>query len=85
MKWQGDIISTQFMDTGAAARIDRYYRWIAEAKIDINGGGGFEVADEALHPSLFAHQRDTVRWMLARGRALNASSFGLGKTRISNG
>lgn len=83
MKWQGDIISTQFMDTGAAARIDRYYRWIAESKIDIHGGGGFEVGDEALHPSLFPHQRDTVRWMLARGRALNASSFGLGKTRIA--
>ena len=46
---------------------------------------GIEVADSDLHPMLFPHQRDTVRWMLARGRALNASSFGLGKTRISNG
>ena len=67
----------------AAARIDAYYRWIAEAKIDIHSGGGFNLTPTDLHPSLFPHQRDTVIWMLARGKALNASSFGLGKTRIA--
>jgi len=82
-KWQQQIISTRHMDAGAAGRIDAYYRWIGETKIDIHSGGGFDVDGDSLHPSLFPHQRDTVRWMLARGRALNASSFGLGKTRIA--
>lgn len=67
----------------AAARVDRYYRWISETKIDIKSGSGFVVDHAQLHPSLFPHQRDTVAWMLARGQALNASSFGLGKTRIA--
>ena len=71
------------LKAAAAERIDRYYKWIAETKIDIHSGGGFDVAADSLHPSLFPHQRDTVTWMLARGRALNASSFGLGKTRIA--
>lgn len=79
----GQIISARHMDAGAAGRIDAYYRWIGATKIDIHGGGGFEVDPDSLHPSLFPHQRDTVAWMLARGRALNASSFGLGKTRIA--
>jgi DNA modification methylase len=82
-KWQNEIISTRHMAADAAQRIDRYYHWIGDTKVDIHSGGGFEVDGSALHPSLFPHQRDTVRWMLARGRALNASSFGLGKTRIA--
>jgi len=74
---------SEYLTKEAADRIDAYYRWIAQTKIDIHGGGGFNVDESELHPSLFPHQRDTVRWMLARGKALNASSFGLGKTRIA--
>ncbi|MBK8772662.1 MAG: DNA methylase N-4 [Rhizobiales bacterium] len=74
---------TDYLTKEAADRIDAYYRWVAETKIDIHGGGGFICEEADLHPSLFPHQRDTVRWMLARGKALNASSFGLGKTRIA--
>ena len=66
----------------AAAAIDNYYRWIGTAKVDITVGGGFAVDPEKLHSSLKPHQRDTVIWMLARGKALNGSSFGMGKTRI---
>lgn len=81
-KWN-EIISAKHMDAGAANRIDAYYRWIGATKIDIHNTDGFEVDPASLHPSLFPHQRDTVTWMLARGCALNASSFGLGKTRIA--
>lgn len=43
---------------------------------------GFDISDDALHPSLFPHQRDAVRWAVKGGRRLLALSFGLGKTRI---
>ena len=66
----------------ASESIDAYYKWISETKIDITVGGGFVADPTKLHESLKTHQRDTVLWMLARGRALNASSFGMGKTRI---
>ena len=78
-----NVIRAGDLGHAAAQRVDNYYRWIADNKIDIHSGGGFDVDQAALHPSLFPHQRDTVTWMLARGRALNASSFGLGKTRIA--
>lgn len=73
----GDTLTKQ-----ASEAIDAYYKWIAKTKIDITNEGGFSVDPEKLHPSLKPHQRDTVMWMLARGKALNASSFGVGKTRI---
>lgn len=66
----------------AAERVDHYYRWIAANKIDIKTSGGFAADPSSLHPSLFPHQRDSVLWALARGKALVAASFGLGKSRM---
>jgi hypothetical protein len=66
----------------AAERVDRYYKWIAANKIDIKTTGGFAADPGSLHSSLFPHQRDSVLWALARGKALIAASFGLGKSRM---
>ena len=66
----------------AAERVDRYYKWIAANKIDIKTTGGFAADPGWLHSSLFPHQRDSVLWALARGKALIAASFGLGKSRM---
>lgn len=57
------------------------YNQFLESKIVITDRQGFDVDPEDLHPSLFDHQRDTVRWALRLGKALIAKSFGLGKTR----
>lgn len=58
------------------------YNEFLSAKIRRAEHFGFEVDDTQLHPSLFPHQRDAVRWALLGGRRLMALSFGLGKTRI---
>lgn len=41
---------------------------------------GRDVAVGAMHPSLFAFQRDMVRWSLRKGRAALFEDTGLGKT-----
>ena len=81
INWDG-VIRSGDMGAAAAARIDRYYRWIADNKIDIQATGGFAADPSKLHKSLFPHQRDSVLWALARGKALIAASFGLGKSRM---
>jgi DNA modification methylase len=81
MNWDS-IIRTGDLGAAASARIDAYYRWIAENKIDIKPTGGFAADPSKLHPSLFPHQRDIVLWALARGKALVAAAFGLGKSRM---
>lgn len=43
---------------------------------------GFDVDTSTIHPSLFGHQRDAVRWALAGGRRALFLAFGLGKTRV---
>ena len=43
---------------------------------------GIEIADDAIHPSLFPFQRALVRWAAARGRAAMFCNTGLGKTRV---
>jgi superfamily II DNA or RNA helicase len=43
---------------------------------------GFEVSDDAIHPTLYPFQRDIVRWALRRGRAAVFAECGLGKTLI---
>jgi len=78
-----EVLTRKVAPNVTAQVIDSYYRWIGENKIDIHSGDGFNVDKADLHPSLFPHQVDTVQWMLARGKAMNASSFGLGKTRIA--
>lgn len=43
---------------------------------------GIELDPDELHPSLFPHQREAVRWAAERGRAATFLDTGLGKTRI---
>lgn len=56
------------------------YQEFLKNKVQLSTGGGLDALD--LHPSLFPHQRDAVRWALARGKGLIAASFGMGKTRM---
>lgn len=51
-------------------------------KIKRSSNYGFEINDADLHPSLYPHQKDAVKWAVHGGRRLLALSFGLGKTRI---
>lgn len=43
---------------------------------------GIEIDPDDLHPSLFPHQRESVRWAAERARAGLFLDTGLGKTRI---
>lgn len=43
---------------------------------------GITLDPDDLHPSLFPHQREVVRWAAERGRAAAFLDTGLGKTRI---
>ncbi len=56
------------------------YLEFLKSKIDIAPKSGFEITDEEIHPDLFPHQRDAVRWAIAGGRRALFESFGLGKT-----
>ena len=49
-------------------------------KVQLATGGG--LTPHTMHPSLFYHQQDIVRWALQRGKALIAAKFGMGKSRI---
>ena len=49
-------------------------------KVQLSTCGG--LTPLAMHPSLFYHQQDIVRWALQRGKALIAAKFGMGKSRI---
>jgi hypothetical protein len=44
------------------------------------GRCGFDVPEDAIHQVLLPHQRDIVRWAVARGRAALFEAFGLGKS-----
>lgn len=56
-----------------------YYEFLRNKVQLISSSGSTSLE---MHPSLFPHQRDIVTWALARGKALIAASFGLGKSRI---
>ena len=59
--------------------IDRYVEFLKnKAQLTTEAG----MTPIAMHPSLFPHQVDIVRWALQRGKALIAASFGMGKSRI---
>ena len=58
------------------------YDKFLKSKIVLSERAGFEVEDADLHADNMPHQNDVVRWAAGLGRALIASSFGLGKTRI---
>lgn len=64
----------------AVGRIQAYYGFLA-AKAEITVQAGFDVRPDELHPSLFPHQADMVRWACKRGRGLIGANFGIGKTR----
>ncbi|TXH52422.1 MAG: hypothetical protein E6Q97_15865 [Desulfurellales bacterium] len=55
------------------------YQEFLKNKVQLSAGGGLDALN--LHSSLFPHQRDAVRWALARGKALLVMKFGMGKTR----
>lgn len=58
------------------------YQQFLESKIKLSQPVSAFAKDARLDPSLFPHQRDSVRWALSRQTALIAARFGLGKTRI---
>jgi len=49
-------------------------------KIKLASFKGFEVAPDELHPCLFPHQRDIVRWAVLGGNRAIFAAFGLGKS-----
>lgn len=50
------------------------------SKAQLKTGSGLDAGE--MHPSLFPHQRDIIKWALARGKGLIAAKFGLGKSRM---
>lgn len=78
---QRQLASLDWLDKHRQDFIAEYYRFCAD-KAEVAQGAGFNVRDSDMHPSLFQHQRDSVKWALARGRGLIAAAFGMGKTRM---
>ncbi len=74
---QRQLASLEWLDHKGREFIAEYYRFCAD-KAEVVQGAGFNVKDSELHPSLFPHQRDSIKWALARGRGLIAASFGMG-------
>lgn len=57
------------------------YAEFLRAKVAFDTGAcGFDVPEDAIHQVLLPHQRDIVRWAVARGRAALFEAFGLGKS-----
>lgn len=56
-----------------------YAAFVAE-KVNFDRTFGFDVPADQIHPALFPHQRDIVRWALAGGRRAIFARFGLGKS-----
>ena len=57
------------------------YSDFLKTKIAASPSYGFDIDREAIHESLFPHQRDAVAWAIRGGRRALFESFGLGKTR----
>jgi len=51
-------------------------------KLAAQPADGIHIDTDDLHPSLFPHQVETIRWAAERGRAATFLDTGLGKTRI---
>lgn len=62
-----------------AVAMDSYTAFLA-AKGHIAPSIGVDVPHDALHPQLFAWQRDVVGWALRKGRAALFCNTGMGKT-----
>lgn len=56
------------------------YTAFLREKIRLATFKGFKVEPQALHPILFDHQRDIVRWAVLGGNRAIFASFGLGKS-----
>lgn len=56
------------------------YRRFLEAKINLPGSIGFEVAEDEVHPLLKDHQRAVVAWGVRKGCGALFEAFGLGKS-----
>lgn len=56
------------------------YLEFLKAKVKFDSRMGFTVQPDDIHPMLFPHQRDIVRWALEGGRRAIFASFGLGKS-----
>jgi len=60
--------------------MDTDYTQFLRAKIKMAQFAGVTVTPDALHPILFPHQRDIVRWAVQGGNRAIFASFGLGKS-----
>lgn len=56
------------------------YEQFLHGKVAFDTTYGFPVSDDAVHPSLFPHQRAIVRWAVEGGRRAIFAAFGLGKS-----
>lgn len=61
---------------------DSSYESFLASKTLVVQPSGIDVSADAVHPSLFDHQRDIVRWAVRKGRAGIFAATGLGKTRM---
>lgn len=59
------------------------YEDFISSKVVTASYSGFDLDPETLHPCLFPHQRDIVRWAVKGGCRAVFASFGLGKTRMA--
>jgi hypothetical protein len=47
--------------------VDKYLEYL-QGKICLSSKSGFDIADSDIHPMLFPHQRDIVKWAVSGGR-----------------
>lgn len=56
-----------------------YQEFLVE-KLTFSAFYGYEVADDDIHPTLYPHQREIVKWAVHGGRRAIFARFGLGKS-----
>lgn len=64
-----------------SAALQNYGDFLQSKRLDV-ANRGFEIDPATIHPLLFPHQRDIVRWAVRKGRAAIFADTGLGKTFI---
>ena len=58
------------------------YEDLLRDKVTFDTACGYDIDDSEIHPRLFPHQRDIVRWAVHGGRRAMFTSFGTGKSNI---
>jgi len=58
------------------------YDALLRRKITFDTATGFDIETQDVHPMLFGHQRDIVRWAVHGGRRAIFAAFGMGKSVI---